>query len=297
MMKRIILFLILISISLGISQNNELQLAIRNIKLGNSYREGRDFDNAAKYISLGLSVTKKFKGFDGKYWTAAAYESLGYLYRDMGLFEDSRKQYKLAINIYREIIKQSDGSQYAMIEILNRISEINNTEFTFSNNNIDNNNAISLVGMKMKDIPNDIPQNLKSLILKDNRFRCFPANVSSMKELKYLDLSNNRIRNVNFDFSNLKYLHYLDLSNNKIKELPNSISNLQNLQELNLEGNKFKTINYNICSLKNLKLLNIRKNKIKFQEILQLVKCLPNTNIIFDKYELVVDEEEAIEGE
>jgi Leucine-rich repeat (LRR) protein len=183
-----------------------------------------------------------------------------------------------------------------MIEILNKMSAINSDEISNSNYSFGKDNSISLTGLKLKEIPSDIPPNIKSLIIQDNRFTDFPEGLAMMTQLQYLDLSQNRIRNISESISNLKNLHYLDLSNNKIKLLPNSISQLQNLRELNLESNKLKNINFNLCALKNLQILNLKNNKLNFQEVLKLVKCLPNTNIIFDKYELI-EEGQAVEGE
>ena len=155
-------------------------------------------------------------------------------------------------------------------------------------------NVASLSYKKLKELPSDIPLNTKSLILKGNRFRQFPDGVMQFKDLEYLDLSNNRLRNISEGIGNLKDLHYLDLSSNRIDKLPSGIGNLQNLKELNISGNKLKEIDFNLCALKNLRLLNLQNNKIEFQEVLKLVRCLPNTNIIFDKYER---EDEEIDDE
>ncbi|GAB1370643.1 hypothetical protein MASR1M45_07040 [Candidatus Kapaibacterium sp.] len=292
-MKKIILFLLIFLITDGLSQRNELSLAIRNIKLGNTYREGKDFDNAAKFISEGMKQTRKFKGFDAMYWTAVGHESLGYLYRDMSMFDESQNNFKQALEIYKKIIRQEDGSQYAMIDVLNKIAGLSNDETAAKAGNIGtNDNTVSLVGRKLKSLPQSLPSGLKSLILKNNRFRQFPDELTTFKKIEYLDLSENRIRDLSNSIGVLKNLHYLDLSNNKIQELPPSVINLQSLKELNLEGNKLKSLNYNLCGLKNLEILNLRNNKLNFQEVLRIIKCLPNTNIIFDKYEKVEDENE-----
>ena len=273
----------------------DLKLAVRNIKLGNTYREGKDYDNAAKFLIEGLKVTQTYNDFDGNYWTAAAYEGLGYLYRDMSMFEESKANFKKALEIFQKIIKQEDGSQQAMISVLNKVVEINAGDMPQQRAIAGlSGNVASLADKKLKELPSDIPLNTKSIILKGNRFRQFPDGILKFKELEYLDLSSNRLRNISEGIGNLKDLHYLDLSSNKIDKLPTGIGNLQNLKELNLSGNKLKEINFNLCSLKNLRLLNLQKNKIEFQEVLKLVRCMPNTNILFDKYER---QEEEIEGE
>lgn len=292
-MKKIIILILLTFVCSSSAKTPDLELAIRYIKLGSTYREGKEFDNSAKYLSNGLKLAQKFNNFDGKYWTAAAYENLGYMYRDMGMFDESKKNFKLAIDIYNKIIRLEDGSQQAMLSVLNKIVELNSDELPSQLAVAgEMNNIVSLASKKLKELPSDIPTNVKSLILKDNRFRQFPDAILMFKDLEYLDLSDNRLRNISESIGSLSKLHYLDLSQNKINKLPTSIFGLQSLRELNLEGNKLKNINFNLCSLKNLQILNLRNNKINFQEILKLVRCLPNTNILFDKYERLEEEVE-----
>lgn len=287
--------IILVFISLFVftsAKQADLDLAIRYIKLGSTYREGKEFDNSAKYLSEGLKIAQKINSFDGKYWTAAAYENLGYLYRDMSMFDESKKNFNLALDIYNKIIRQEDGSQQAMLAVLNKIAQIKSDDIpiNFAVSGPVKGDIASLASKKLKELPNDIPLSVKSLVLKDNRFRQFPDGISRFSELEYLDLSDNRLRNISESIGNMKKLHYLDLSNNKIDKIPSSISMLQNLRELNLSGNKLKEVNFNLCGLSNLKILNLRNNKLDYQEVLKLVRCLPNTNILFDKYERLDEE-------
>jgi Leucine-rich repeat (LRR) protein len=287
-MKNILLIFIFLTY-VSISAQPNIELAIRNIKLGNTYREGKDFDNAAKFINEGLQIALKLNTFNGKYWTAAAYENLGYLYRDMSMRDESKKNFEKALEIYRKIIKQEDGSQIAMINVLNRISDLNfaNTKMPAKGAETSNNSVAIYVNKKLKSLPDDIPVNVSSLILKQNRFRNFPDGIINLRNLEYLDLSDNRLKNISENINVLNKLHYLDLSNNRLDKLPASISELNNLQELNLSGNKFKSVNFDICKLQNLRYLNLQNNKIDFEEILKLVRCLPNTVLVFDKYQKV----------
>ncbi|MBX3044157.1 MAG: leucine-rich repeat domain-containing protein [Candidatus Kapabacteria bacterium] len=295
-MKRVIFFILLFVVTITAAQSPDIELAIRFIKLGNTYREGKEFDNSAKFLNEGLKIARKSNSFDGKYWTAASYEGLGYLYRDMAMYNESKENFKKAIDIYNQIIKQENGSQIAMLAVLNKLARINSEEISESRAVSGlNGTAVALTDRKLKELPSDIPLGTKNLILKDNRFRNFPEGLIQFKNLEYLDLSNNRLRNISSNIGALKNLHYLDLSSNRIAEIPSGISELLNLRELNLSGNKLKDINFNVCALKNLKLLNLQNNKLDFQEVLKLVKCLPNTNIIFDKYEKIDDESEEEE--
>ncbi|MDT3738247.1 MAG: leucine-rich repeat domain-containing protein [Candidatus Kapabacteria bacterium] len=295
-MKKYILLILIIGTALFASESSNLDLAIRNIKLGNTYREGKDFDNAAKYINEGLLSAGKVNSFQGRYWTAAAYESLGYLYRDMGMVSEAKDNFLHAAEIYEKIIKQVDGSQAAMIKVLNSIEGLNSQSPDLGSTVTKAANPIAVhVKQKLKELPDDLPANLRSLILKDNKFNEFPEGITNFSELEYLDLSENKVKNISENIGKLSKMHYLDLSNNKIVKLPDAITKLQNLRELNLEGNKMKDVNFNLCSLKNLRLLNLRNNKLDFQEVLKLVRCMPNTNIIFDKY-VEEPEEEAETG-
>ena len=290
-MKKIILILSFLFIGQLIAQDDAFNLAVRNIKLGNSYREAKNYDFAARFINDGMAITEKRKTFDGKYWTATGYEFLGYLYRDMGMVKEAKKNFEKAADKFKEIIKQEDGSQYAMIEVLNGLSrsiEGNNALSQSTSSDLSLNYSQS----KLKELPTGIPDNIKSLILRNNKFTNFPDGLSRFSKLEYLDLSGNRIKSVPESINNLTKLHYLDISNNRITQLPSIFSGLTELKELNLSGNKLKSIPPAICTLQNIKFLNLKGNKLKFEDVLNIVKCLPNTNIIFDEYQRLEEEEE-----
>lgn len=292
-MNKTIFILAFIFIGQLVAKDNNFDLSVRNIKLGNSYREAKNYDFAARFINEGLSVVEKKNNFDGKYWTATGFEYLGYLYRDMGMLEEAKKNFQKAANKFKEIIKQEDGSQYAMIEVLNGLSRSieNNNLIDGSQSNL---HSLNYAKSKLKELPSGIPDNIESLILRNNKFSTFPDGLGRYNRLEYLDLSNNRIKSVSETINNLKKLHYLDLSSNKINKLPIKFDGLNNLRELNLSDNKLKSIPASICELKNLKFLNLKGNKLKFEDVLNIVKCLQNTNIIFDEYQKVDEEQEEI---
>jgi len=68
----------------------------------------------------------------------------------------------------------------------------------------------------------------------------------------------------------LKQLEILDLSNNKLREIPTAVISLQRLKVLDISG-----------------------NNIPFSQISVLIKNMPNTNILFDRY---IREENEDEG-
>jgi Leucine-rich repeat (LRR) protein len=192
---------------------------------------------------------------------------------------------------------QEDGSPQAMSEILNGLSRsLKLKSEVKSDGNINGGEVINLSNSKLRLLPEGISLKTKNLILKDNKFRNFPEVISSLKELEYLDLSGNKVKEIPESIENLTDLHYLNLANNKITKIPESISSLKNLKELNLENNKLKDIPQSISELKGLKILNLKGNKLNFEKVLNLVRSLPNTNIIFDEY-IKKPDEEVIAGE
>ncbi|MCO5249964.1 MAG: leucine-rich repeat domain-containing protein [Candidatus Kapabacteria bacterium] len=300
-MKKTLIFLaILIFVSANdfkaFSQGSSLELGKRNLKLGNTYRESGEFDAAKEFLDKGLSGVESNRGFESQYWQAVAYEYYGFLYRDMGQQDNADANFRKALDIYSRIIKQSDGSQVAMQNVMEssgRISKMlsDGGSMAFGSSS----GVINLSNSKLRNMPYDLPLNSSSLILSDNRFRDFPDGLNRYKDLEYLDISGNRLRNVSASIGDLNKLHYLDLSNNRIDDLPNDMSKLKNLRELNLSNNKLKEVPMMLCELKGLRLLNLKGNKIRHEDVMNLVRCLPSTNITFDEY--IRKEEEEVGDE
>jgi tetratricopeptide (TPR) repeat protein len=300
-MKKTLIFLaILIFVSAddfeAYSQGSSLELGKRNLKLGNTYRESGQFDVAKEFLDKGLSGVESNRGFESQYWQAVAYEFYGFLYRDMGQQDNADANFRKALDIYLRIIKQKDGSQVAMQNVMessDRISRMisDGGSMAFGSSS----GVINLSNSKLRNMPYDLPLNSSSLILSDNRFRDFPDGLNRYKDLEYLDISGNRLRNVSASIGDLSKLHYLDLSNNRIDDLPNDMSKLKNLRELNLSNNKLKGVPMMLCQLKGLRLLNLKGNKIRHEDVMNLVRCLPSTNITFDEY--IRKEEEEVGDE
>ena len=72
-----------------------------------------------------------------------------------------------------------------------------------------------------------------------------------------------------------------------------NISELKQLQFLDLSGNALKNIPIGIAELKHLRILNIKGNKIPFEQISNLIRILPNTNILYDEFILKGEEEDS----
>ncbi len=275
--------------AIAISKSDDFNLGIRNIKLGNTYREAGNYDFAARFINDGMKTVEKKRGFEAKYWTATGYEYLGYLYRDMNMLVEAKKNFERAVATFKEIIKQEDGSQYAMIDVINGLSRSISADGVIEGKSSES-LSLNFSQSKLKALPDGIPINIKSLVLRNNKFTNFPEGLSKFNQLEYLDLSGNRIKSVPESISELSKLHYLDLSSNRVSSLPISLSDLNQLKELNLADNKLKNIPTELCNLNKLRLLNLKGNKLKFEEVLNLVRCLQNTNIIFDEYQKIDEE-------
>lgn len=288
-------FIIFISATLAAAQKSNLELGIRYLKLGNSYREAQDFDKAIEFIEKGRNLVQQ----KSPYWNAVSKEYYGFFYRDLGRSKENNEEkalflkeavssFKEALNSYRKVIKQRDGSPVAVEALLKNIDnlerEIQELGAESSSKYGGSSEVLNYDKQKLKQVPPTIPTNVHNLSLAENRFNDFPSQLISFRNLRYLNLSKNRIKSISSGINALNELHYLDLSGNRLKSVPNEIAGLRKLNELNLADNRLKDLPPGICDLKDLKILNLRNNKIPFEKISNIIKCLPNTNIIFDEY-------------
>jgi tetratricopeptide (TPR) repeat protein len=82
-------------------------LGIRYLKLGNTYRETRNYDLAQLYVKKGLDLVRN-RG--SRYWEAAGYEYLGLIYRDMGERDLALEYLRVAQSIFASILNPRDGT-------------------------------------------------------------------------------------------------------------------------------------------------------------------------------------------
>ena len=105
------------------ASTNPVELGARYLKLANTYRITNNFDLSKKYILKG----KKLVEGRSKYWTAVAYEYLGYYY-----FDTEKDKTKAIENlnkaqlIYKQVITQKEGSQKAIASLLDIIQYMTN---------------------------------------------------------------------------------------------------------------------------------------------------------------------------
>ena len=303
----IIIFILFFSIQVfsqkqikDLNIKNNFELGQRYLKLGNSYREAKDFDKANKYLEKGLSTVQADKSWKGTYWTAVAEEYFGLLYRDLAeqskdlnLKTISENYFKQAIDEYKKILNRPETSPEPIEMLLNQKTNLEkhlhpskNKEFKEKTPNSDNilNKAINLENQKLKNLPEALPDEMQSLSIAWNKLQEFPSNLTNYKDLTYLDISHNSLKLLGENISDMQNIQYLDLSFNQLQSLPAGLPNLSNLKFLNLENNRLKKLPADLCEMKSLKILKLKKNKLSLNEIMLLIKCLPNTMISFDEY-------------
>ncbi len=93
-----------LTIILGLFSNvfsQDLDEALRYIKVGNTYREVDEYNLSELYLMKAVNIlTTKFP--TQKYWEAAAYENLGLLYRDHEEQTEAQKYFLKALDIYQK---------------------------------------------------------------------------------------------------------------------------------------------------------------------------------------------------
>ncbi len=309
-MKTLTLILLLISINL-LAQND---LGQRYLKLGNTYREADDFEKAEEYLSKGKKIVSSGSTWNNRYWSAVANEYFAYLYNDLSKNQKninnkdyfkqlSMEYFNKAKSQYENLIKINDGSQDAISEVMKNLNGLeskfnSNHDNSFNserNSGKNSNKVLNFEKLKLKELPKGIGDNVENLSLAENKFKEFPPGLSKFKNLKYLNLSENKIKSISPDIEQLKNLKWLDLSDNKIKKLPENLCNLTGLERLDLMNNNLKEIPACLCQMTNLKILNLKDNKLEYPQIVNIIKCLPNTNILIDEYELVKEKNDEVE--
>jgi tetratricopeptide (TPR) repeat protein len=100
-MKKILFILSFTFFGLTTTFGQELDEALRYIKVGNTYREVDEYNLSEYYLNKAVGIlTTKFP--TQKYWEAAAYENLGLLYRDHNEPENALKYLLKAMDIYQK---------------------------------------------------------------------------------------------------------------------------------------------------------------------------------------------------
>ena len=118
-MKKIFLSLMLgmCVFTASFAQTQDLNSALKFIKAGNTLREVKQYDQAEEYLNKALNIVRN----KDKYWEAAAYENLGFLYRDQDNVLEASRNLMKAIEIYRTL--KMTMSEKALTQLLGGLKD------------------------------------------------------------------------------------------------------------------------------------------------------------------------------
>jgi tetratricopeptide (TPR) repeat protein len=91
-------FLLVLALQVSAQPTINMTQTLRYIKAGNTLREAKQFVQAADYLNRGLTGAKAAKD---AYWMAAAYENLGWLYRDLNDATQATRYLTKAYDLYK----------------------------------------------------------------------------------------------------------------------------------------------------------------------------------------------------
>lgn len=137
----LIIFMSLFVWTTGFGQTQDLNSALRFIKAGNTLREVKQYDQSEEYLNKGLNIVKN----KDKYWEAAAYENLGFLYRDQENILEASRNFVKAIEIYRSL--KMSMSEKALTQLMGGLKD---TEELFAGIDIGSKGVkLSIIGVSV----------------------------------------------------------------------------------------------------------------------------------------------------
>ncbi len=268
MKKIIILILALAFLMPAYSQKDNLELGIRYLKLGNTYREAKLFDKAGHYINEGQKIAVKNNSI---YWQAVSNEYLGYFYRDISMKSEAMKNFLDALELFAKSVNQKDGSPAAIKSVIERI----NSEM----NEIQKDAYTAVAGLDLSESTNNKENDKQYKNFVYNNLRDANANPDNVY---VLDLDDQDLTNIPASISDFRNLEVLILSNNELSKLPEDICMLKNLTVLELQNNSFSKLPECIYKMKNLELLNLKGNEFSVKQLVDLYRMMPAKKIIID---------------
>ncbi|MES2517167.1 MAG: tetratricopeptide repeat protein [Bacteroidota bacterium] len=125
----------------GFAQVQDLNSALKFIKAGNTLREVKQYDQAEEYLNKALNIVRN----KDKYWEAAAYENLGFLYRDQENILEASRNFSKAIEIYHSL--KMSMSEKALAQLLGGLKD---TEELFAGIDIGSKGVkLSIIGVSV----------------------------------------------------------------------------------------------------------------------------------------------------
>lgn len=97
-------------------QLNNLNLAKRYIKLGNTWREAGQYDLAKENLEKGMQmlIRYNFNSSEVKYWWAVSQEFIGYYYKDQDDSVSAINAFNESLKYYKQVIQMDEGSSEAI---------------------------------------------------------------------------------------------------------------------------------------------------------------------------------------
>lgn len=166
-------------------------------------------------------------------------------------------------------------------EILNvdNIKNINNT------NDPEQDLLIDLASQDLKEFPREVLTmgNVQKLVLSNNEIKSLPSEIGQLDKLVEFYINKNQLTGaLPGEIRQMTDLVVLVARDNNMTGIPAEIGQLKKLELLDLENNQIDTMPDEIENLKDsLKILNLRGNKYSQQQIDDIQKKLPDTQIVF----------------
>ncbi len=262
------------------------ELAARFIKLGMSYREGGDADNALYFLNKGLSLSRQTKN---RYWEAAAYEMTGLVYKDLRDKDRAVQNLQKARRMYNDIIRSPNGSQVAIereleqaqmmdyngvyeneTALAQQVEVLRNQVDLLKSENAALREEIAMLrgesGSSLDRFDSPPPASPYPAVQSPPRpngpynsaFNVEPINMLDLDALENM----NGFTSLEEALKNPDAVVKLDLQNNGMKALPPEIGRFRNLQYLNVSRNQLSELPREIGNLARLQVLNVSGNQI-----------------------------------
>ncbi|MDI9871498.1 tetratricopeptide repeat protein [Flectobacillus roseus] len=116
-MKKLIFTLFLLLSSIIVTTAQDVNTALRYLKIANTLREVKQFDQSEEYLNKALGMVRG----RNEYWEAAIYENLGFLYRDQENILEASRNFAKAIDIYKKL--KMGMSEKAISQLLDGLKE------------------------------------------------------------------------------------------------------------------------------------------------------------------------------
>ena len=138
--------------------------------------------------------------------------------------------------------------------------------------------ALRLVGIKLREVPDELGRNLPGLEIlnmSNNFLRTLPDSIVYMTSLTQLSVLHNELETLPDRMGLLCNMRRLELSNNKLKALPDTFAALTHIKRLDLESNFLRLLPENLDLMVKLETLNVNKNRL-----LRLPRCLHRMKVL-----------------